>query len=228
MTVIALNPPTPKKWDRVRTNNKTLAIAIVIELIIVGAVLFASYQFANAIPTATTCNGGWRSSAASSTRWLSWRGCRWPSCAATHRKWYARWLAIFMLMFAVVITTKSLSQIGEQMFSQRLVEVHKAQTALEIAEANNRGAIEDDAAKRERIEALDAEIESLIKQLKEFGKPPEPKQVCSTDARPSRSGQELQDGHPGLGWRDHPEALTDARTRRNAMDGETVSVRQGT
>ena len=46
MTVIALNPPTPKKWDRVRTNNKTLAIAIVIELIIVGAVLFASYQFA--------------------------------------------------------------------------------------------------------------------------------------------------------------------------------------
>ena len=60
-------------------------------------------------------------------------------CAATHRKWYARWLAIFMLMFAVVITTKSLSQIGEQMFSQRLVEVHKAQTELEVAEANNRG-----------------------------------------------------------------------------------------
>ena len=68
-------------------------------------------------------------------------------------------LSILVLMFAVVITTKSLSQIGEQMFSQRLVEVNKARTALEIAEANNHGAIENDANKHDRIEALDAEIE---------------------------------------------------------------------
>ena len=100
-------------------------------------------------------------------------------------------------MFAVVITTKSLSQIGEQMFSQRLVEVHKAQTKLEIAEADNAGAIENDKIKHERIEALDAEIELLIKQLKEFGKPPEPKQVCIDDTGPARwDNQELQNCHP--------------------------------
>ena len=40
-------PVPPKKWDRVRTNYKTLYIAIVIELVVVGAVLFAAFQFAN-------------------------------------------------------------------------------------------------------------------------------------------------------------------------------------
>ena len=33
---------SPKKWQRVWVNNKLLAVAIAIELIIVGAVLFAS------------------------------------------------------------------------------------------------------------------------------------------------------------------------------------------
>ena len=44
--VVELHKEPPKKWDRVRTNGKTLTIAIVTELIIVGAVLFAAYQFA--------------------------------------------------------------------------------------------------------------------------------------------------------------------------------------
>ena len=111
-------------------------------------------------------------------------------------------------MFAVVITTKSLSQIGEQMFSQRLVEVNKARTTLEIAEANNNGAIQNDANKHDRIEALDAEIEKLLMQLKEFGKPPEPKQVCTTTTGKRGRDQELQDGHPALGRVHHPATTT--------------------
>ena len=46
----------------------------------------------------------------------------------SHRKWYARLVGDLRADVRSGITTKSLSQIGEQMFSQRLVEVHKAQT----------------------------------------------------------------------------------------------------
>ena len=36
----------PKKWQRVWVNKNLLTVAIIIELIIVGAVLFAGWQFA--------------------------------------------------------------------------------------------------------------------------------------------------------------------------------------
>ena len=124
-------------------------------------------------------------------------------------------------MFAVVITTKSLSQVGEQMFSQRLVEVNKARTALEIAEADNQGAIENDANKHERIEALDAEIETLLKQLKEFGKPPEPKQVCTTTTGKRGVIKNCKIVTPPWTGATIQQQLLDARARRNAMDGET-------
>ena len=130
-------------------------------------------------------------------------------------------------MFAVVITTKSLSQVGEQMFSQRLVEVNKAQTALKIAEANNEGAIENDDNKLERIEALDAEIESFGKGLKEFGKPPEPKQVCNVTQ--GRRGYNKTCRMVPVPWAGATmqQQLVDTRNKRNAMDAEMVAVRQG-
>ena len=213
--------PLPKKWDRVRTNKKTLTIAIVIELIIVGAVLFAAYQFAERY--AGGDNMQWWMAIICGVVYAMVELARVPLavCAATHRRWYARWLAIFVLMFAVVITTKSLSQIGEQMFSQRLVEVNKARTSLEIAEADNQGAIQNDANKHDRIEALDGEIDKLITQLKEFGKPPEPKQVCTTT--PTRRGVIKNCKMVTPPWQGVTiqQQLLDARNRRNAMDGET-------
>ena len=223
-TVVELHPAPPKKWDRVRTNYKTLTIAIVIELIIVSAVLFAGYQFAERYSGGD--NMQWWMAIICGIVYAMVELARVPLAmmAAVHRKWYARWLAIFVLMFAVVITTKSLSQIGEQMFSQRLVEVHKAQTDLEIAEANNAGAIENDKNKHERIEALDAEIESLGKGLKEFGKPPEPKQVCTITHTRRGPNQDP------AGWcrrrglaQTMQQQLVDSRAKRNAMDAETVA-----
>ena len=223
MTVIALNPPAPKKWDRVRTNGKTLSIAIVIELIIVSAVLFAAYQFAERYSGGD--NMQWWMAIICGIVYAMVELARVPLAmmAAMHRRWYARWLAIFVLMFAVVITTKSLSQIGEQMFSQRLVEVHKAQTDLEIAEANNQGAIKDHASKLERIEALDAEIESFTKGLKEFGKPPEPKQVCNiiqTRRGPNKTCRMVPSPWAGETMQ---KQLVDTRNKRNAMDAEMVA-----
>jgi hypothetical protein len=220
-TVVELHPAPPKKWDRVRTNGKTLTIAIVIELIIVSAVLFAGYQFAERYSGGD--NMQWWMAIICGIVYAMVELARVPLAmmAAVHRKWHARWLAIFVLMFAVVITTKSLSQIGEQMFSQRLVEVHKAQTALEIAEANNAGAIENDKNKYERIEALDAEIDSFGKGLKEFGKPPEPKQVCNithTRRGPNRSCRMVPVAWAGATMQ---QQLVDSRAKRNAMDAET-------
>lgn len=222
-TVVELHPASPKKWDRVRTNGKTLTIAIVIELIIVGAVLFAAFQFANRYSDGD--NMQWWMAIICGIVYAMVELARVPLAmmAAVHRRWYARWLAIFVLMFAVVITTKSLSQIGEQMFSQRLVEVHKAQTDLEIAEANNQGAIQNDADKHDRIEALDAEIESLIKQLKEFGKPPEAKQVCTTTSGKRGFVKTCKMVTPVWAGAEVQRNMTDARNKRNAMDAETVA-----
>jgi hypothetical protein len=143
--------------------------------------------------------------------------------AATHRRRWIRMLSIFVLMFAVVITTKSLSQVGEQMFSQRLVEVNKARTAMEIAEADNQGAIENNENKYERIKALDAEIETLLKQLKEFGKPPEPKQVCTTTTGKRGVIKNCKMVTPPWAGVTIQQQLLDARARRNVMDGETVA-----
>ena len=222
-TVVELHPAAPKKWDRVRTNGKTLTIAIVIELIIVSAVLFAGYQFAERYSGGD--NMQWWMAIICGIVYAMVELARVPLAmmAAVHRKWYARWLAIFVLMFAVVITTKSLSQIGEQMFSQRLVEVHKAQTNLEIAEADNAGAIENDKNKHERIEALDAEIKSLIKQLKEFGKPPAPAQVCTTTQGRRGTVKNCKMVTPVWAGETIQKQLLDARARRNAMEGETVA-----
>lgn len=170
----------PKKWQRVWVNKKLLVVAIAIEIIIVGAVLFASWQFAERYSGDDRMQ--WWMAIICGISYAAIELARVPLAitAATHRRRMVRWLSVFVLMFAVIVTTKSLSQIGEQMFSQRLIEVNKAGTAMEIAEADNQGAIENDANKRDRIEALDAEIEKLLGQLKEFGKPPEPKRICST------------------------------------------------
>ena len=227
MTVIALNPPAPKKWDRVRTNGKTLSIAIVIELIIVSAVLFAGYQFAERYSGGD--NMQWWMAIICGIVYAMVELARVPLAmmAAVHRRWYARWLAIFVLMFAVVITTKSLSQIGEQMFSQRLVEVHKAQTDLEIAEANNQGAIKDHASKLERIEALDAEIESFTKRLEGIRQAAGAQAGLQHHPNPPRSEQNLPDGAVTVGWRNHAEAAgryPQQAQRDGCRDG---GVRQG-
>jgi hypothetical protein len=106
------------------------------------------------------------------------------------------------------------------MFSQRLVMVHKAQTDLEIADANNQGAIKDHTDKLERIEALDAEIESFTKGMKEFGKPPESKQVCNitqTRRGPNRTCKMVPQPWAGETMQ---KQLVDTRSKRNAMDAE--------
>ncbi len=211
-----------KKWQRVRANGKMLAAAFAIEFVIVAAVLFASWQFAQRYSDGD--NMQWWMAIICGIVYAAVELARVPLAivAATHRRWFVRWLSIVVLMFAVIITTKSLSQIGEQMFSQRLVEVNKARTALKTAEANNKGAIENDANKRDRIEALDAEIESLIKQLKEFGKPPEPKQVCTTTLGRRGLTKSCKIVTPVWAGETIQKQLLDARNRRNAMDGESV------
>lgn len=211
----------PKKWQRVWVNKKLLVVAIAIEIIIVGAVLFASWQFAERYSGDDRMQ--WWMAIICGISYAAIELARVPLAitAATHRRRMVRWLSVFVLMFAVIVTTKSLSQIGEQMFSQRLIEVNKAGTAMEIAEADNQGAIENDANKRDRIEALDAEIEKLLGQLKEFGKPPEPKRICSTTVGKYGLIKNCKIVTPPWAGITIQQQLLDARARRNAMDGET-------
>jgi len=224
MTVIALNPPSPKKWDRVRANPKTLAIAVIIELIIIAAVIFAAFQFAYRYSGGD--NLQWWMAIICGVVYAAVECARVPLAvvAATHRRWHARWLAIFMLVFAVIITTKSLSQVGEQMFSQRLVEVIRADTALKTAEANNAGTIADHAAKIERIEALDAEIASFGNGLKEFGKVPEAKQVCSVSYTRHGQNRSCRMVTPPWAGATMQQQLVDSRAKRNAMDAEMAAA----
>ena len=215
---------SPKKWQRVWVNYKLLAAAFAIEAVIVGAVMFASWQFAERYAGDNKMQ--WWMAIICGISYAAIEIARVPLAiaAATHRRRFIRMLAILTLLFAVVITTKSLSQVGEQMFSQRLVEVQKAKTALEVAEANNAGAFKNDTAKQERIKALDAETESLLKQLKEFGKPPEPKQVCTTTYGRRGSVKDCKMVTPPWAGATIQQQLLDARARRNAMDGATEDL----
>jgi hypothetical protein len=209
-----------KKWQRVWVNKKLLVVAIAIELIIVGAVLFAGWQFAERYSGDDEMQ--WWMAIICGISYAAVELARVPLAitAATHRRRLVRWFSVFVLMFAVVITTKSLSQIGEQMFSQRLVEVNKARTTLEIAEADNKGAIQNDANKHDRIEALDNEIEKLLVQLKEFGKPPEPK-FCTTTTGKRGVIKNCKMVTPPWQGVTIQQQLLDARARRNAMDSES-------
>jgi len=214
-------PDLPKKRQRVWVSQKLLGVAIGIELIIVGAVLFANWQFAERYSDGNSMQ--WWMAIICGISYAAVELARVPLAivAATHRRWFIRSLSIFFLLFAVIITTKSLSQVGEQMFSQRLIEVNKARTALKLAEANNAGALENDTNKHERIKTLDAEIEMLVKQLKEFGKPPEPKQVCTTTTGKRGVTKNCKMVTSPWAGETVQKQMLDARARRNAMDGET-------
>lgn len=208
----------PKKWRRVQTNKKMVAIAIIVETIIIGAVLFANWQFAERYASDDTL--AWWMAIVCGVSYAAVELARVPLAitASTHRRRFFRILAVLTLLGAVVLTTKSLSQVGEQMFSHRLIEVRQARTALETVRSESRGAIDDDAAKQERIKALDAEVARLQEGIKQFGTPPAPRPVYGV-----RQGKRIITGYVTPAWAGATmqKELLDARARRNAMDDET-------
>ncbi len=92
-----------------------VAIAYLVEFMVIGASLWGAWLFAASTATAiprpsTSCC--WR-------RW-STRGGTLPGAAGilarTQRSYFIRMLAIVGIVFAAGVTTKSVSQLGEMMF----------------------------------------------------------------------------------------------------------------
>jgi hypothetical protein len=72
-------PDPPKKRQRVWVNQKLLGVAIGIELIIVGAVLFANWQFAERYSDGNSMQWWMAIICGISMPPLNWRVCRWLS-----------------------------------------------------------------------------------------------------------------------------------------------------
>jgi hypothetical protein len=220
-------PTPPKKWQRIWTNYRLLKIAIIVEIVIIGAILYANFQFAQRYASDDTL--AWWMAIACGVAYAAIEAARVPLAitASTHRKRGIRVVAILFMLGAVFITTKSLSQIGEQMFSHRLVDVRNAQTNLEKVQAESRGAVSDDADKRKRIEALDAEIKSLTEALKQFGAPPASRTVCNTLRLKSGGVQKVcRVVTPPWPGETMQRQLLDARAKRNEADAATTETGQ--
>jgi hypothetical protein len=87
--------------------------------------------------------------------------CRIPLALAarTNRSWIIRFVAIVGVFCAAGVTVKSLSQLGEQMFHPRLIDVVMARETLNVAERERK-------VMTDRIAAADAAVEQRTGELK--------------------------------------------------------------
>ena len=99
-------PPSQKKWQRVWINKKFLTIAFIIEAVIVGAVLFANWQFAERYSGDSRLQ--WWMAIICGISYAAVEVARVPLAitAAAHRRRSVRIIAVLTLLFAVVITTE--------------------------------------------------------------------------------------------------------------------------
>ena len=180
-------PAQPKKWRRVTINRKTLACALIAELIIVGAILVVNWSLAERGDTGEPVLFGksafWLAAMAGA---LAMATCELVRAGlvylgAVHRRRAVRGLMLFGALLSVLVTTKSMSIVYEQLFASRLREVVAATMALDKAragkatlEAKRKGPAADDAERKARLARFDAELAGLRDTLKQFGTPPKP------------------------------------------------------
>ena len=119
---------------------------------------------------------------------------------AVHRRRAVRGLMLFGALLSVLVTTKSMSIVYEQLFASRLREVVAATMALDKAqadkatlEAKRKGPAADDADRKARLARFDSELAGLRDTLKQFGTPPKPvtKLVPTYDRHGQVTGQRL-------------------------------------
>lgn len=140
-----------------------VAIAYVVEFMVIGASLAGAWLFAEVYS-----EGDWRAFYFMLLAPLVYAAvelCRVPLgiLARTQRSYFVRALALVGILFAAGVTTKSVSQLGEMMFHPRLMEAAKTKTALKDAQAD-RATIDD------RIKAADARVASYSAELDQIEK----------------------------------------------------------
>jgi hypothetical protein len=179
-------PVQPKKWRRVTVNRKTLASAFVAELIIIGAILVVNWSIAErgdpgGPPIVFGKSAFWLAAMAGA---LAMATCELVRAGlvylgAVHRRRAVRGLMLIGALLSILVTTKSMSIVYEQLFASRLREVVTATMALDRAQANKatveakrKGPAADVADQKARLLRFDSELAGLRDTLKQFGTPP--------------------------------------------------------
>jgi hypothetical protein len=180
-------PDQPKKWRRVTINRKTLACALMAEIIIVGAILVVNWSLAERGDTGEPVlfgkSGFWLAAMAGA---LAMATCELVRAGlvclgAVHRRRGVRGIMLFGALLSVLVTTKSMSIVYEQLFASRLrevvaatMELDKARASKTTLEAKRKGPADDDADQKARLVRFDSELAGLRDTLKQFGTPPKP------------------------------------------------------
>src|SRR5262249_44811361 len=117
---------------------------------------------------------------------------------AVHRRRAVRGVMLFGAVLSVLVTTKSMSIVYEQLFASRLREVgaatmerDKKLTEKATLEAKRQGPAADDADRKVRLARLDSELAGLRDTLKQFGTPPKP--VTTLVRTRDRHGQVIRE-----------------------------------
>ena len=185
-----------------RVNWKRVFIAYFIEFGIIGSSIFAGWQFANRyagnematvevaalgswILPAMHNNDAWKMAIIATVAVAIAELARLPLVQGfrTQRSKIMRGFLLLGVLMMCVVTTKSMSQVMEQMFHPRLRYVQAANADLKVAQAGfakieaQKGGAEATAKPlTESVERLDAQIADLNKSLQGLGPQPLPPQ----------------------------------------------------
>lgn len=140
-----------------------VAIAYLVELMVIGASLWGAWLFASVYSDGD--DHAFYFMLLAPLVYAAVELCRVPLgiLARTQRSYFIRALAIVGIIFAAGVTTKSVSQLGEMMFHPRLMEASKTKTALKDAQAD-RSTIDN------RISAADARVAQYTTELDQIEK----------------------------------------------------------
>lgn len=180
-------PVQPKKWRRVTVNGKTLTCGLIAELMIIGAILVVNWSIAERGDTGEPLlfgkSGFWLAAMVGA---LAMATCELVRAGlvylgAIHRRRVVRGFMLFGALLSVLVTTKSMSIVYEQLFASRLREVVAATMVLDRAQANKatveakrKGPAADVDDQKARLVRFDSELAGLRDTLKQFGTPPKP------------------------------------------------------
>ena len=143
---------------------------------------------------------------------------------------------LFGALLSVLVTTKSMSIVYEQLFASRLREVVAATMALDKAradkatlEAKRKGPAADDADRKARLARFDAELAGLRDTLKQFGTPPKPvtKSVPTYDRHGQYTGQRLVTTTPPWSGATMQSQYVKAQAERDKLAAELTRGQAG-
>ena len=138
-----------------------VAIAYLVEFMVIGASLWGAWLFAGLYSDGDT--NAFYFMLLAPLVYAAVELCRVPLgvLARTQRSYFVRGLAILGILFAAGVTTKSVSQLGEMMFHPRLMDAARTKTALKDAQS-------DRASIDTRISSADARVAQYTTELEQI------------------------------------------------------------